>query len=96
MPEYAAADYSIYLVQCGDGSLYTGIARDVDARFEEHRGGGRGARYLRGRGPLRLVYQRAVGDRSRAQRLEYRVRKLPRPQKLALIAGDVSLDELAD
>jgi putative endonuclease len=96
MPEYTAADYSIYLVQCGDGSLYTGIARDVDARLEEHRRGRRGARCLRGRGPLRLVYQCAVGDRSRAQRLEYRVRKLTRTEKLALIAGDVGVDELAD
>lgn len=96
MPEYAGAGYSVYLVQCGDGSLYTGIARDVAARLEEHRDGRRGARYLKGRGPLNLVFHSVVGDRSRAQRLEYRVRRLPRHRKLALIAGDVRLDELYD
>jgi putative endonuclease len=94
MPERSSGDYSLYLLQCGDGSLYTGIARDVDARLREHRDGRRGARYLRGRGPLVLVFHRSVGDRSRAQRLEYRVRKLRRPGKLALIDGKLRLEDL--
>ena len=70
------AVYSIYVIRCGDGSCYTGIATDVQRRLAEHESGDKGARYLRGRGPLRLVYQQEVGDRGTAQRLEHRVKKL--------------------
>ena len=96
MPELESDAYSLYLVRCGDGSLYTGIARNVHARLDEHRHGSRGSRYLRGRGPLSLVFHCAAGNRSRAQKLEYRVRRLPRPGKLALIAGQMTLDDLVD
>jgi putative endonuclease len=74
-------DYSLYLVQCADGSLYTGISTDVDRRFQEHEAGRKGAKYLRGKGPLKLVYSQPIGDRGLAQRVEARVRKLPREQK---------------
>ena len=74
-------DYSLYLVECADGSLYTGISTDVDRRFHEHEKGAKGARYLRGRGPLKLVFRQAIGDRSLAQRVEARVRRLPRRRK---------------
>lgn len=94
MPDEAAAAYWLYLLQCRDGSLYTGIARDVEARLREHDDGARGAKYLRGRSPLVLVFRREVGDRGRAQRLEYRVKNLPRSRKLALITGQIELDEL--
>lgn len=94
MPDDGAAAYWLYLVRCEDGSLYTGIALDVDARFAEHRHGRRGARYLKARRPVAVEYRRPVGSRSRAQRLEHRVRKLPRERKLDLIAGALCLDEL--
>ena len=96
MPESGAppADYSLYILRCADGSLYTGIARDVDSRLADHECGKRGAKYLRGRSPFQLVFQEAVGDRSEAQRIEFRVKKLNRSEKLRLIAGELSLDTL--
>lgn len=88
------ADYSVYIVKCGDGSLYTGIATDVQRRLQEHESGARGARYLRGRGPLKVVFAREVGDRSLAQRIEYRIKQLTREQKMSLIAGRLELSAL--
>ncbi|MDH4073584.1 MAG: GIY-YIG nuclease family protein [Gammaproteobacteria bacterium] len=73
--------YSVYLVECGDGTLYTGIATNVERRIEEHAGTARGARYLRGRGPIRIVFQQVIGDRGLASRIEARVKKLPRADK---------------
>ena len=71
-----ATIYSIYVIRCADGSFYTGIATDVTRRLAEHRSGEKGARYLRGRRPLQLVFQQEIGDRSMAQRLEHRVKRL--------------------
>ncbi len=85
--------WSVYLLRCRDGTLYTGIATDVARRLAEHRkNSGKGARYLRGRGPLRLVFQRAVGSRSLALRLEHRIKRLPKVQKERLARShDLSL-----
>ncbi|MDJ0910496.1 MAG: GIY-YIG nuclease family protein [Woeseiaceae bacterium] len=96
MPESGASspDYSLYILRCADGSLYTGIAIDVDSRLVEHESGRRGAKYLRGRAPFRLVFKAQVGDRSEAQRAEYRVKRLDRAEKLRLIAGELSLGAL--
>jgi putative endonuclease len=82
--------YSLYILRCADGSLYTGIALDVARRLEEHRNGVRGAKYLRGRTPVELVFERPAGDRAAALRLEYRVKRLSRTEKEALIGGDIS------
>ncbi len=77
----------LYLIRCGDGSLYTGIATDVDRRFEEHESQGpKGEKYTRERLPLELVYRREIGNRSEATKEEMRVKALSRKQKLALIA----------
>ena len=86
-------DYNLYIIRCGDGSLYTGIAIDVEKRLREHEKGGRGAKYLRGRGPLQLVFRQSLGDRGNATRIEYRVKQLDRSRKEALVSGDVSLEE---
>ena len=80
----------LYLVRCNDGSLYTGISTDVQRRFTDHQQN-RGARRLRGRGPLQLVYSEAVGDRSRALRLEHRVKRLSRAEKERLVRGEARL-----
>ena len=74
-------EWSIYLLRCADGSFYTGITTDVSRRISEHQQGKRGAKYLRGRAPFELVYQRAVGDRSVATRIEYCVKQLSRSEK---------------
>ncbi len=83
----------LYLIRCQDGSLYTGISTDVKRRIEAHRQG-RGARRLRGRGPLQLVYVQAVGDRAAAQRVEYRIKRLSKTDKERLVAGESRLDDL--
>ncbi len=88
------SEWSIYLLRCGDGSVYTGIATDVSRRISEHEQGKRGAKYLRGRGPFELVYQRAVGDRSVATRIEYRVKQLARIEKEDLQQLPSRIDEL--
>ncbi len=86
--------FSLYLVRCADGSLYTGIAVDVARRLREHEDGLRGAKYLRGRGPLQLVFAQAVGDRSMASSAEHRVKRLDKAAKEALVAGRLSLGDL--
>ena len=97
MPEPAstAACYSLYMLRCVDGSLYTGIAIDVDKRLKQHEAGRCGAKYLRGRQPLTLVFQERIGDRSAASKAEHRLKQLSRADKLALIEGATSLAELS-
>jgi putative endonuclease len=83
------ASYYVYLLRCGDDSLYCGITNDVDARLEAHRSG-KGARYTRGRGPLRLVLKRRCRDKGAALRLEYAIKQLDRSAKLALDRGKLA------
>ena len=89
------AGWHLYLIRCRQGSLYAGITTDVERRFAEHvRGGPQAARYLRGKGPLELVYRTAAGTRAQASVLEHRLKKLPREQKLRLIAGELTIASL--
>ena len=74
----------VYILRCGDGSLYTGIATDVQARLAAHKSG-KGARYTRGRGPLELVYTEECGDHSAALKREAGIKKLSRAEKLEMI-----------
>ena len=76
--------WNVYVLQCGDGSLYTGISTDVDRRLEEHRSG-KGAKYTRSRGPLELVYREVCTDKSAALRRELEIKALSRTEKLKLI-----------
>jgi pyrroline-5-carboxylate reductase len=75
--------WHLYMVRCGDGSLYTGIATDVDKRVAAH-AAGRGAKYTRGRGPITLAYLEACGDRGLAAAREHAVKRLPRTEKEVL------------
>lgn len=90
----ANIEYSVYIVRCVDDTYYTGIAADVVRRLAEHETSPRGAKYLKGRGPLTLVYSELVGDRSTAARIEYRIKQLNRAEKQALIDGATSLQDL--
>ena len=76
--------WNVYVLQCGDGSLYTGISTDVARRLEEHRSG-KGAKYTRSRGPLELVYQEDCPDKSAALKRELEIKALSRAEKLKLI-----------
>jgi putative endonuclease len=80
----------VYVVACGDGSIYTGIARDVAARVAAHEAG-RGARYTRGRGPLRLLVVKAFASHGAALRIEYALKRLDRSAKIALVESPVDL-----
>ena len=96
MPEdMPSSEFSLYILRCADGTLYTGIAVDVARRLAEHESGRRGARYSRGRGPFELVYSAVIGDRSTASKLEYRVKQLNRAQKEDLVAGRLELAALS-
>ena len=75
----------VYILRCGDGTLYTGITDDIPRRLAAHRAG-KGAKYTRGRGPLELVYQEQVPDKSAALRREFQIKRLTRREKEALIA----------
>lgn len=78
------AGWHLYVLRCADGTLYTGIALDVEARFKAHREG-RGARYTKGRGPLQLVSRQPIGSRAEALKAELRFKALTRSEKLRRI-----------
>ena len=78
--------YLVYILRCGDGTLYTGCTNDLDRRLRAHQVG-RGAKYTRSRLPVELVYREAVPDRSAALRREAAIKRMDRRAKLALIAA---------
>lgn len=80
-------DWFVYIIESSDSSLYTGISTDVERRFAEHCGRDKGARYFRGRVPLKVVYTEEHPDRSSALRREAAIKNLTRVQKLKLING---------
>jgi putative endonuclease len=90
----AAARWFVYMAECTDGTLYIGIARDVGARIAAH-DAGRGARYTRGRGPLRLLAKRRCATHGNALRLEMALKRLCRDDKLALAASRHRLGRFA-
>ena len=79
-----ANTWKLYILRCGDGTLYTGITTDVEKRFAVH-SSGKGAKYTRGRGPLELVYREECGDHSAALKREAVIKKLSREEKEKLI-----------
>ena len=89
--------FSLYIVACADGTLYTGIATDVERRVGEHNGLGKngepaggkaqGARYTSARRPVSLVYQATFETRSDASKEEFRIKQMTRTEKEKLIAG---------
>lgn len=76
--------WTVYILQCGDGTLYTGIASDVQRRFQEHQCG-KGAKYTRGRGPLTLKYTEECDSKSDALKRELAIKALKKTKKEALI-----------
>ena len=75
--------WSVYILRCGDGTLYTGITDDVPARLQAHRNG-KGAKYTRGRGPLELVYGEELESLSAAAKREWQIKQLKKQEKLVL------------
>jgi putative endonuclease len=79
-------DWQVYIIRCSDGTLYTGITRDIERRLAQH-GGSTGAKYFRGRRPEAVVYLEGGHDRSSASRREARIKQLRRTDKLRLIGS---------
>ncbi len=80
--------YYVYMVECADGSLYTGITTDIERRLDQHNGiTPGGARYTKQRRPVTLAYCEEVSSRSEATKREYALKKLPRDGKMALVKG---------
>ena len=75
----------VYILRCGDGSLYTGWTNDIERRVEAH-SAGRGAKYTRSRLPVKMVYHESFATRSEAMKRECAIKRLSREQKLKLIA----------
>ncbi|MCB1760923.1 MAG: GIY-YIG nuclease family protein [Gammaproteobacteria bacterium] len=82
----ASSIWYVYILECGDGTLYTGVARDPEQRLRLHQAG-KGARYTRGRLPLRLCYSEPQQGQGAALRRELAIKKLSRSCKLQLIAA---------
>ncbi|KAB2838481.1 GIY-YIG nuclease family protein [bacterium] len=81
------AEWFVYILKCADGSLYTGITNDLARRLERHLEG-KASRYTRARLPVALVYREPHPDRSSASIREAAIKRLPRPDKEALIQGN--------
>lgn len=79
------SDFYVYIVECVDGTYYTGITTDVDRRILEHNYSFKSAKYTRSRRPVKLVYSKLIGTRSAASREEYRIKKMSRSKKEDII-----------
>ncbi|APW65531.1 MULTISPECIES: GIY-YIG nuclease family protein [Arcobacteraceae] len=77
--------YFVYILECNDGSLYTGITKDISKRLNEHNLSDKGAKYTKVRRPVKLVYKESSENRSTASKREYAIKKLTRLKKLELI-----------
>jgi putative endonuclease len=85
-------EWTLYMIRTQNGALYTGITQDVERRFAEHSDGGRkAAKYLRGRGPLKLVFQQKIGSRSEALKAEAAVKKMSKPEKEEMVGNRLQL-----
>jgi predicted GIY-YIG superfamily endonuclease len=84
-----AKSYQVYILECSDGTLYTGIARDAAARLIVHNSG-KGAKYTKPRLPVRLLYTEPCPDKSTALKRERAIKKLTRSEKQSLICQEIS------
>jgi len=78
-------NWTVYILRCGDGTLYTGITNDLERRMAEH-DTGTGAKYTKGRGPFQLLYQEACQGRGSASKREIEIKSLDRKSKLSLVS----------
>ncbi|MGF1604348.1 MAG: GIY-YIG nuclease family protein [Thermosynechococcaceae cyanobacterium] len=88
------SSWHLYLIRTRLGTLYTGITTDVSRRFAEHTAGNNGAKYLKSKGPLKLVYQLEVGSQGLALKLEHRVKQLSKAKKEQIVMSWPEREEL--
>jgi len=79
--------YFVYILECSDKTLYTGIAKDINRRLDEHNNSAKGAKYTRARRPVKLLYVEEFEDRSSACKREYAIKQLSREAKITLYKG---------
>ena len=85
-------EWTLYMIRTKNGALYTGITQDVERRFAEHVAGGKkGAKYLRGRGPLNLVFRQKIGSRSEALKTEAAVKNMSKGEKEEMVGKELKL-----
>ena len=77
--------WTVYILECGDGTLYTGITDDLERRLKAH-SEGKGAKYTRGRGPLKLRHREELSDKGAALKREYAIKQLNKGEKVALFS----------
>lgn len=80
----AMSEFFVYIARCSDGSLYTGYTSDLEMREKQHNEG-KGARYTRGRGPVKIVYSERFQNKSNAMKREYQIKKMKREEKERLV-----------
>ena len=93
MSGFPMQKWYLYIIRCRHDSLYTGITTDVERRFAEHQEN-KGAKYLRGRGPLKLVFKKQIGKRELALKIERLVKKLPKLKKEKIVDMAAGIEEL--
>lgn len=79
--------WHVYIIECSDGTLYTGITNDLDRRITAHNDG-RGAKYTKSRRPVRLRFSEPAADRKNASRREYAIKSLRKAEKMRLITPE--------
>jgi putative endonuclease len=84
LPLSGNRQWFVYILECADRTLYTGATNDMSKRLSRHQTG-KGARYTRGRLPVRLKYTECCGDKREALKREYAIKRLKRPEKLQLV-----------
>lgn len=86
------SNWFVYIIRSANNSLYTGITTNIERRLQEHQGkNGKGAKALKGKGPLKLVWHTTAQDRSHASKLEYNIKQLNKEDKECLVAGEIDL-----
>jgi putative endonuclease len=86
--------WSVYLIRTVSNTLYCGVTTDVQRRYTEHQSGKKGAKYLKGKGPLILAWHEDVGDKRLAMQIEYRIKQLPKIKKEAIITQHLNVKML--
>ena len=81
----------VYILECSDETLYTGITNNLELRLKKHNQG-KGARYTKGRGPVKLLINFEVDGKSKALKLEYKIKKLSKKEKIEIIKNRTLLD----
>ncbi|HIF9102062.1 TPA: GIY-YIG nuclease family protein [Photobacterium damselae] len=89
-----APSWWVYLIRTQQNSLYCGVTTNIERRFHEHQFTAKGAKYLKGKGPLQLAWYSEIGDKKCAMQYEYRIKKLSKLHKEQLVEGIKTLDML--